>query len=391
MLRIISGLLSDVTIGPLTFTTNELIMYCALCAVALILLVVVVILVVKRKKKKSVENNVATTATEAVDNIAIEATPEEQQANTNIPANKPTITVVVPQGQPLPKQTDSEDTDKVVRGRVQIIYNKSLTAKLCQADDEVKAYYDELKSELMSYKGVKNRISWKHECFRKGRVLLAKLRIRGKKLTIYLPLNPADYEDTKYKVTDVGNAKTNEDAPCAYMIKNDRRSRYAKELIAVSMANLGVEQGEVVLEKHSDSFPYDTTDSLIRRKLIKLVYSRAGDGAAIQYISAEEVNSLMTDEEAQQSVEEGTRIADRTKTGIVNVDVLSFNFEAGEKVTLEEMKNRIPGFNKKVTFVKVLARGVIDKPLTVEADDFSIDAVKMIVLTGGTVIRTKKQ
>ncbi len=36
--------------------------------------------------------------------------------------------------------------------------------------------------------------------------------------------------------------------------------------------------------------------------------------------------------------------------------------------------------------MKVLAKGSLNKPLIVEADDFSLEAVKMIALTGGRVI-----
>ena len=50
---------------------------------------------------------------------------------------------------------------------------------------------------------------------------------------------------------------------------------------------------------------------------------------------------------------------------------------------LKEMK-LIP---KNVGSLKILARGVLDKPLNVEAQDFSLDAVKMIVLTGGKAIK----
>ena len=45
----------------------------------------------------------------------------------------------------------------------------------------------------------------------------------------------------------------------------------------------------------------------------------------------------------------------------------------------------------KVGSFKVLARGQLDKSLTVEANDFSLAAVKMIALTGGKVVRIKKQ
>ena len=42
---------------------------------------------------------------------------------------------------------------------------------------------------------------------------------------------------------------------------------------------------------------------------------------------------------------------------------------------------------KNVIRLKVLARGILDKAITVEAHEFSIDAVKMIALTGGKVVR----
>ena len=59
--------------------------------------------------------------------------------------------------------------------------------------------------------------------------------------------------------------------------------------------------------------------------------------------------------------------------------------------TLEEVKNRVPFFNRRATALKVLARGELDKKLTFVADDYSMDAIKMILLVGGTVVRNKKQ
>ncbi len=109
-----------------------------------------------------------------------------------------------------------------------------------------------------------------------------------------------------------------------------------------------------------------------------------------QRVKAAEVDTILEDEIAATMVEESTRIADRTKTGIINVDILEQYFNDGETVTLDEIKKRIQGY-KKVTYIKVLARGTLDKKLTVEADDYSIEAVKMILLTGGKVIRTRSK
>ncbi len=79
----------------------------------------------------------------------------------------------------------------------------------------------------------------------------------------------------------------------------------------------------------------------------------------------------------------------KMRRGIVNIDVLDSTFDAGEEINIEEMKRRISGFDKRMTHVKVLARGTVTKPLYIHADEYSIQAVKMILLTGGKAYRTK--
>ena len=72
--------------------------------------------------------------------------------------------------------------------------------------------------------------------------------------------------------------------------------------------------------------------------------------------------------------------------GIINVDTLSRSFSAGDRVDINSLKSRslIP---YDTAYIKVLARGMIDKPLCVYANDFSLSAVKMIALTGGKAIK----
>lgn len=71
---------------------------------------------------------------------------------------------------------------------------------------------------------------------------------------------------------------------------------------------------------------------------------------------------------------------------IINVDTLSESFNSGETVDVNELKARglLPS---DTAYIKVLARGRIDKPLRVLANDFSLSAVKMIALSGGEAIR----
>ena len=74
----------------------------------------------------------------------------------------------------------------------------------------------------------------------------------------------------------------------------------------------------------------------------------------------------------------------------INIDIISRNFKAGDIVTVNTLKDK-KLIDKNICFVKVLARGVIDKPLVVKAQDFSLDAVKMIQLTGGKVVLLDKK
>ena len=115
------------------------------------------------------------------------------------------------------------------------------------------------------------------------------------------------------------------------------------------------------------------------------------DFAAEHRVSVAEAAEMMADEEAEAKMERSGCIADKTRTAIVNIDTLSDYFEDGEYVDIDAMKARIPFFDKRATYVKVLARGILTKTLEVEADVYSMEAAKMILLLGGKVIVTIKE
>ena len=115
------------------------------------------------------------------------------------------------------------------------------------------------------------------------------------------------------------------------------------------------------------------------------------DFAAEHRVSVAEAAEMMADEEAEAQMERSGRMADKTRTAIVNIDTLSDYFEDGEYVDIDAMKARIPFFDKRATYVKVLARGILTKTLEVEADVYSMEAAKMILLLGGKVIVTIKE
>lgn len=334
----------------------------------------------------------------------VEPEPEEPVQSESEPEPEPEILT------PVSDEDDSDDKDddkeeaeeeekirKVARidGHVRYIiikYNKSFTAKIIQSSDVVKNYYSEIKNELLSYKGVKARMSWKGETFYSGRTTYAKLCVRGKCLGLFLALDAKDYAESKYIVDDMYEIATYEKTPCLYRIKNDRRVKYSKELIATVMGDRE-QLPEPEVCNWAEKYPYEETQPLVDRGLIKeLTEEDAQSGDVFlprDCVLANEVDELMQDDVAVALVEETEEFSDKTKSDIVNIDTLSKCFENGETATLEEMKKRIPAINRKATYIKVLARGTLDKKLTVIADSFSIEAVKMILLTGGNVVKKK--
>ena len=104
----------------------------------------------------------------------------------------------------------------------------------------------------------------------------------------------------------------------------------------------------------------------------------------VESIDAEEADKLLDDTVAMKATKTEKGAGSGPKT-LINIGVIDRHFAAGETVTLATLKAKgcIP---KKAGRIKILADGVLTKPLTVKAESFSIQAIKMIELTGGTVI-----
>ena len=102
-------------------------------------------------------------------------------------------------------------------------------------------------------------------------------------------------------------------------------------------------------------------------------------------IDATHVDDMMTDEEAKEHIEiiendsHGPR---KGKMHSINLDTICDSFEDGETVTLEALKaKKLAPAN--CGRLKILARGVMNKKLDIVADNYSLQAVKMITLAGG--------
>ncbi|MCQ2409230.1 MAG: YegP family protein [Clostridia bacterium] len=165
-------------------------------------------------------------------------------------------------------EDESEEDEDVPAAFPNMRYNKSFTARLTLAPNEIKQYYNELKNALLSYKKVSSRISWACDSINNGRKKLAVLNVKGKSLYLYLALDAADYADTKYSVVNV-ETKKYEATPCLYKIKSDRKEKWALELIKDLAEKAELAEGK---ESAENFIPEKASvEELIDKGLIKLV------------------------------------------------------------------------------------------------------------------------
>ena len=106
--------------------------------------------------------------------------------------------------------------------------------------------------------------------------------------------------------------------------------------------------------------------------------------STLDEVDAELADELISDADAASIVKLEDGAGEGAKT-YINIGVINENFSAGDTVTLAALKEK-GLIDKKIKRLKVLADGTLNKPLTVKAENFSIQAVKMIELTGGTVV-----
>lgn len=107
----------------------------------------------------------------------------------------------------------------------------------------------------------------------------------------------------------------------------------------------------------------------------------------VEHVDAEVADTLISDYLAIKKANYA-KGAGKGRLGVINIGDIDAVFEADSVVTLEELKE-MKLLPKGIGRLKVLAHGSLNKPLTVKAESYSVQAIKMIELTGGTVIILK--
>lgn len=110
--------------------------------------------------------------------------------------------------------------------------------------DDAKAYYNQLKEYLLSFKKVKSRLSNRCDSFRVGRDLLCKMAIGGKTLKIYLAIDAdrEDIESKKLHFRNMSESKAYSEVPAMIPVKSELCVKKVCEVINIMMQEKGLAQ-----------------------------------------------------------------------------------------------------------------------------------------------------
>lgn len=241
--------------------------------------------VIADEPEETVEEEVVEEVTEPEQ--AVEETLEEElaeEAEEEQPAEEPSAPIVIVTEQTVAEEEEADgDEDEAVEefsydelageGGVDFAnmmrYNRSFIARIIQGTDEQKTYYGEVRNALLSYKKVNSNIAWGAERFHKGRETIARFKIRGKTLILYLALDPATHEYSVYHHKDVSDNKSVAGTPMMIKVKSPLGVKKAVRLIDEMLAARNGEKRNIPQRDYAAMYPYETIEELIEDGLVK--------------------------------------------------------------------------------------------------------------------------
>lgn len=267
-------------------------------------------------------------------------------------------------------------TDKLVIRRTKFINKMKFTS------DKTKEYYSQIKNLLLSY-GTKNKVARRNEAFRKSG-LVAKISISGKSLRLHLPLDPNDEErfpTSKYHQISLANKKQYNEVPFTLKIKSDRALKRALELIEL-----------VCLEKPlKKKRKYEETDFTKDLQVDgEAIFEKLGlldemtDNVNKEYIDNFEANHMDDIDAIVQLLPKINKVEpNEGETQNIYIDTVLDKIE-GDVINLDSLKKaNLISLSTNNICVKIHEN--LNKPITVECDEITSDAVVAVLAVNGKI------
>ena len=291
-------------------------------------------------------------------------------------------------------------------GELIFLYRRrSFLARLALADSAVQDFFREVRAALLSFAGVRERIGWGGASYAVGRTTLARIAANAKSLVVCLALDPRGAYLAGVHFADLSARGRYASVPVRCKVTG-RRSLHAVLDLVRELARLHALAG--CAPPAPPELPPPDPRLLAERGLIRVVARREnGDpvaeeelralleaGATLEKFSSAFALRRMRGRAVRFLLGEGASprpVPARSSAAraLVNLDTIAACFADGERVDLETLREK-GLIGRRATACKILARGRLDKVLTVEAEEFSRAAERLIAQKGGKAVRVHK-
>ncbi len=247
---------------------------------------------------------------------------------------------------------------------------------------EYQNYFNAIHNELISYKKVRDRISFRHATYRMGRKLLAKITVRGKTLKLHLALDVAKFNKNVFFQKDMSSVKAYAEVPFTVKVKSARAEKNACRLIQALMQEIGAEKNEKhenvnIINQLSNSEQEQANKVNIISNVAKKTFSEklAGLDSSIQGYYATISKELVSYKKVNE------RLSNKHVTYRMGRKLLAKITVRGKTLKLH-LALDVAKFNKNVFFPKDMSsvKAYVEVPFTVKVKSARAEknAVKLI-------------
>lgn len=259
-------------------------------------------------------------------------------------------------------------------------YSNKVFLRLKMAMDRVKQYYSDFRNEMNKYDKISFRSTSTGDTYLYKRKVILKVSIFARALKIYMNLNSKDF-DEKYHLVDMSDIKKYESTPLMIRVGSDRSYKYLLEIF------------ESLINKY--------------RLPLKKVQPEVIDYVSELQSNTQEILGLLGYQEVVTKVATLKAIDMMPNNVAKNCQVLVTNpFKAkGSKVICEVTVGELSAaFKDKyqinlqllidvgiasadANYLRIIGKGDCRYPLDIQANDYDINALKLIIMTGGNVVK----
>ena len=274
------------------------------------------------------------------------------------------------------EEIDDEGIEKSDDGKV---YSDNMLLRLKMALDRVKKYYSDIRNYLSKYSNLTFRSNKSGDVYLHKNKVIIRVTVYSRALKVYFGLNPKSV-DPKYHTVNMKKTKKYEAVPVMMRVSSDRSYKYLLELIDILVKKYKLKDSG---KEYNVNYITDLISS--SQEIVSLL---GYDDLVCKSANLASCDVLPNNvaRNAQILVTNPFKDKEERVTYEITVGELSCAFKDKYEITLDLLK-KVGLAPEDANFLRVIAKGDCRYKLNVKANDYELLALKLIIITGGNVLK----